>query len=89
MVRRLSVVVLLLTCSVAADVDSAEAGRRGWFRRSRSVNSSSYRARNAQATKMTASPRPTKLHLTHSRSAVLDGIASGGTGYDRAWYVGK
>ena len=96
MIRRSIVVALLFISSLAVDLDTAHARRGGFFRRARSTRATNYRASNHRAryyrrrSVSKSSTRPTKLHETHSRSAVLDGFfGSGGQGHDRSWYVGR
>lgn len=90
MLRRFSMLVLVSFCFIAVDFTEAEAARRrGWFRKSRTNQSQRYtRARSYSQSKS----KSQKLHMTHSRSAILDGFFGpypGAEGHDGSWYVGK
>lgn len=84
MFRRLLFVAAVVSI-LAVDMPEADAARRrGLFRRAR-VTQPSSRYRTQQYTRTRSQP----LHMTHSRSAILDGFFGNGVGHDRSWYVGK
>ena len=91
MFRRLSIIALLFAGLIVIDLPEADAARRGGlFRRAKSTRT--YRTNNNRWQNNSSRTRSTKLHETHSRSAILDGFFGpypGGSGHDRSWYVGK
>ena len=86
MIRRIFVTALVFfAASLEIDLDRAQAGRGGFFRRARSTRTTNYRVknyrfRNYRTTSISrSSNRPARLHETHSRSAILDGFFGPGT----------
>lgn len=84
---RLALAALLVAATwvVAADAEAGLFNRRGrgaWSnRRSRATTTTYSNNRNALP-----------LHMTHSRSAIVDGVFGPnpyGNGVDRSWYVGR
>jgi|GEM_PF-3169980 len=90
MTRRLIVTTLVVVgATFALELGEADAARRrGLFRRARVSRTTSYRRQSTTR----STPRSQPLHLTHSRSAILDGFFGpypGAQGHDRSWYVGR
>lgn len=94
MLRRMTCFAMLIAAVFVMDLPDAEAARRrgGFFRRAQATRMSRRPTSPVVRNNSYRSTRSTKLHETHSRSAILDGFFgpySGGQGHDRSWYVGK
>jgi hypothetical protein len=80
--------LMLVLVTWAALVWASPTAEAGWLfgRRGRSHSSYSTRYRSAR------SSRSSSLHMTHSRSAIVNGFfgpGPGAQGVDSSWYVGR
>ena len=87
---RFLMLILITLSTLVWTAPTAEAGRF-FGRRSRSHNNYSTRYQN-RSSHSSRSSRSSSLHMTHSRSAILNGFfgpGSGAQGVDSSWYVGR
>ena len=82
--------LILVLVTWTALVWAAPTAEAGWLFGRRGRSHSSYSARSRY--RPSKSSRSSSLHMTHSRSAILNGFfgpGPGARGVDSSWYVGR